>query len=96
MDFEFDSAKNELNLAKHHLELSFGALIFLDPFRIEWQDNRQDYGEIRIVTIGVVESYLFSVLYTRRGADQSVIRIISVRRASKNERAHYQRIKQNG
>jgi uncharacterized protein len=96
MEFEFDPAKDAINLAKHQLSLQFGALLFLDPMRIEWQDRRVDYQEVRMVTVGFVESYFFTALYTPRGVNKDIKRIFSVRRASKNDRAKYKRINQLG
>jgi hypothetical protein len=51
---------------------------------LEWKDDRQDYGERRIRTLGESAGELLHVVYTRRG---DVIRIISVRRANRKERA---------
>jgi len=50
----------------------------LDRFAIEWQDDREDYGEDRFVIIGMVSNRLLFVAYTMRG---EAIRIISARGA---------------
>ena len=51
MFFEWDDAKSRRN----HLERGFGfdyaAKIFIGP-TLEAQDNRRDYGEIRVQAIG--------------------------------------------
>ena len=49
-------------------------------------DDRQDYGEIRFAAIGIVEDVELYVVYTMRG---DVTRIISARRARKDERQEY-------
>lgn len=61
--------------------------IFLDPFRIEAVDDRSDYPETRFQTIGRVGQRILVVIYTER---EGGIRIISARRATKNERKSYE------
>jgi uncharacterized DUF497 family protein len=60
--------------------------VFKDPFAIEWLDERENYGEDRFVTIGMVDNRLLFVAYTMRG---EVIRIISARRAEPHEIRRY-------
>jgi len=60
--------------------------VFEDTFRVDWEDVREDYGEERYVTIGMVNAEVLSVAYTLRG---DVIRMISARRASNQEKAQY-------
>ncbi|MGO9681978.1 MAG: BrnT family toxin [Beijerinckiaceae bacterium] len=59
-----------------------------DPFAIEWIDDRESYGEERINLLGMCDGVILYVTYTERGA---MIRIISARRAEKNEQDHYYR-----
>jgi uncharacterized protein len=59
---------------------------FADPFVVEVLDDSEDYGEERYLVIGMVESQLLSVVYTPR---QGRFRLISARRASKDEQDHY-------
>ncbi len=60
-------------------------MVFLDPNRLEREDKR-DYGEIRIQVIGIVSQVVLFVVYTKR---DNRYRIISARRANKNERRQY-------
>jgi uncharacterized DUF497 family protein len=61
--------------------------VFKDPFAIEFLDDREDYGEERFVIIGMAEGQvLLFVVYTER---VERIRIISARRATKNEQDQY-------
>lgn len=57
-----------------------------DPFAIDWLDEREDYGEARYATVGMVEGRLLYVAYTMRGER---IRIISARGAEPHERRKY-------
>jgi len=85
--FEWDDQKAQSNFEKHGVSFDFAASVFRDVNRIEWQDTRKDYGEVRLVTVGCpVTKICLSVVYTER---KSVIRIISARVASKKERSSY-------
>ena len=86
MTFDWDETKRESNLAKHHIDFALAALVFLDMDRIERVDDRKDYGETRYQVIGQTKGILLFVVYTKRS---DVIRIISARRANKNEEKYY-------
>ena len=92
MKFEWDEFKNSMNQAKHGVNFSYAISIFLDKNRIEWQDSRKDYGEIRYITIGIIENILYSVVYTLR---KGYYRLISARGARKDERQTYQNYLKN-
>lgn len=91
MEFEYDEDKNQANIAKHGLELMFGARPLADPDRVEISDERQDYGEKRHIVIGAAPCYsicgkIYVVVYTIR---DSAIRLISVRKANAREQDRY-------
>lgn len=52
MDFEWDAAKARANEEKHGVRFEIAATVFLDPARITAIDDRFDYGEERLVTLG--------------------------------------------
>ena len=83
--FEWDPTKNRTNIRKHNISFSAAVKIFDGP-RLEEEDTRQDYGETRIIALGRSERRILYVVYTRRN---SVIRIISARKANRDERAEY-------
>lgn len=85
MEFEWDEKKNRVNIEKHHVNFSLAAKIF-DGDVLEWEDTRKDYGETRIIAMGRSEGRLLRVVYTKRG---NKIRIISARKANKNDRRNY-------
>ena len=60
--------------------------VFLDPNRLEMEDDREDYDERRWYTIGMVEGVVLAVVYTE-GDD--ACRIISARKATRQERKKY-------
>jgi uncharacterized DUF497 family protein len=61
---------------------SYATLIFDRP-TLERPDNRRDYGEARVQSIGEVGSDVLFVVYTDRG---DIRHIISARQASRKER----------
>jgi uncharacterized DUF497 family protein len=86
MEFEWDDLKNKANLAKHGISFEEAIEIFDYPM-YEMVDNRADYGEIRYIGIGRNQYFvIFTVVYTERG---EAIRIISARRATKQEKKLY-------
>ena len=50
MEFEWDDAKAPLNLARHRIDFLDAIEVFLDPFRLELEDDRAEYGELRLKT----------------------------------------------
>ena len=85
MEFEWDERKAASNLAKHGVSFEQATRAFADPNAIEYVDDRQDYGEERVILIGLAGVVLV-VVYTERGAR---LRIISARRATTHERQRY-------
>jgi uncharacterized protein len=85
-DFEWDQAKASANLAKHGVSFEQARQAFNDPFAIDFIDDREDYGEDRLILFGMVENRLLVVAHTLRG---DKVRIISAREAEPSERRKY-------
>jgi hypothetical protein len=89
LEFEWHDAKAEANLQAHGVSFELAKTVFKDPFAIERLDDREDYGEERLVTIGMAEGHvLLFVAYTER---EDRIRIISARRVTQHEQDDYYR-----
>jgi uncharacterized protein len=88
LEFEWDDSKAAENARKHGLSFAQAALAFGDPFAVEWIDQSETYGEERIILLAAAGNHILTVVYTER-ADR--IRIISARRATKNEQDYYYR-----
>jgi uncharacterized DUF497 family protein len=86
IEFDWDDAKAESNYAKHGIDFGLAKEVFKDIFAIEFIDSREDYGEERSAIVGMAANYLLYVVYTER---KGRIRIISARRAAKNEQNNY-------
>ena len=85
--FEWDLAKAEANRLKHRVDFSTASGVFGDPFGIEAFDPRH-HGEDRFLLTGMVGGVLLTVVYTER---RDRLRIISARRATKDEHDDYYR-----
>jgi len=85
VEYEFDSAKENRNIAERGLSLALAPLVFEDLVHIA-DDDRRDYGERRQVAYGRIDGRLFVCVFTDRG---EVRRIISLRRANSRERRAY-------
>jgi uncharacterized DUF497 family protein len=86
-EFEWDSEKDATNAAKHGVAFEFAKRIFEGPV-LSWVDDRVDYGEVREISIGVIDRLaMLVVVHTDRDGR---IRIISARSASQKERQRYE------
>jgi len=85
MEIEWDNNKAASNLIKHKIDFEDAKNIFLDPNRLE-REAQRDYNETRMQVIGIVNQVVLFVVYTKRNGRY---RIISARRANKNERRQY-------
>ena len=89
MRYTWDPEKDALNRRKHGLGLAEGIPALEDPHREFWIDDRFDYGEERIATLGLGARRILYVVSKISQTD--ITRIISVRKANKNEVKQYDR-----
>lgn len=86
MEFEWDPAKAQSNLRKHMVPFLMACEVFKDGNKPECLDATSDYGEERWAAIGLVEQTVLFVVYTQR---EQRVRLISARRATRNEQRNY-------
>ncbi|MBO6240973.1 MAG: BrnT family toxin [Butyrivibrio sp.] len=88
--FEWDDEKEQKNIRKHKIDFSTAAHVFSDDYRIEKYDGKHSEDEDRYKVIGAINGYLMIIVvsYTMRKNDK-VIRMISARKAEKEEREEY-------
>jgi uncharacterized protein len=90
MNFEWDENKNRVNKAKHGVDFETASHVFEDPLLASRIQGIVD-GEERWQTIGTVNGVtLLLVAHLYNIEDVPTIRIISARKANKNERRHYE------
>ena len=86
MIFEWDENKRQSNIVKHGFDFLDAWQLFAgDYIKIEAKIGRD--GERRCLATGFVYGNYATVIYTERSG---VTRIISLRKAGKNERKQYQ------
>ncbi len=88
LEFEWDEEKATTNLAKHRVSLLTAAEVFANEI-LERIDDREDYGEVRFIALGRVDTEIYRVVFTWRG--EYVIRLVSAQKASRDEREIYYR-----
>jgi uncharacterized protein len=88
LQFEWDEDKAAQNFAKHGVSFLTAAEIFANEI-IERVDDREDYGELRFIALGRVDTEIYRVAYTWRG--EKVVRIITAQKANRHERETYHR-----
>lgn len=91
MKFEWDEGKNFSNQQKHGLDFETATLVFADPNALSIQDRFVN-DEERWQTIGQIAGVLVAlVAHTiRLEEDTEIIRIISARKATREERNEYE------
>jgi uncharacterized DUF497 family protein len=82
MLFEWDESKRRSNLAKHHIDFQDALGIFDGPV---FEKASRSHGEDRVLAIGLLEGIEIVVVYVIRRKR----RIISARRAHRDERQDY-------
>jgi uncharacterized DUF497 family protein len=89
MRFEWDAKKNQINIRKHGLDFADAWKIFSSPMLVD-SDDWQEYGETRLIGIGLLEARVVVLVYVERTVE--TIRIISLRKAFEYERQAYEQI----
>ncbi len=87
LNFEWDSDKAVRNIQKHGVDFEEAKTVFDDPLFITVFDKGHSDVEERFFTIGMsTRGRLLVVVHTERN---NKLRIISARRAMKNEEKYY-------
>ncbi len=86
MEFEWDEDKRRDAIAKHGVDFRKAVLVFEGP-TLTSIDDRHDYGERRLISIGRAEGEIYVVVHTPRGENT---RVITAWKASQRQRAQYQ------
>jgi len=89
MKFEWDTAKAASNQRKHGISFEEAKSVFFDEFAVQFYDEEHSDVEDRFLMLGLSdESKILLVCHCERDSG-TTIRIISARKATKNERQHY-------
>jgi uncharacterized DUF497 family protein len=80
--YEWDDNKDSANDTKHGIRFDEAKAVFADPLAIEFNDDENE--EERFIRIGMSRRGILTVVYCER--EEDIIRIISARKATKQER----------
>ncbi|MBN2424002.1 MAG: BrnT family toxin [Calditrichaceae bacterium] len=92
-NFEWDPDKEKGNLRKHKVSFENAATIFTDPLALTLFDNDHSKFEDRWITMGISgNGNILVVIHTFKEINENntIIRIISARKATKREIQQYQ------
>ena len=87
--FEWDKTKNILNIKKHGIDFNEAATVFLDDEALLIEDEKHSDEEDRFVLLGFSQKANLLIVCHCYRTNEEVIRIISARKATKNETKQY-------
>jgi uncharacterized protein len=85
MKITFDPVKRAVTLAERGLDFEDAAELFRGD-TLDSPDDRRDYGELRMLTVGHLRGRMVIVVWTPRGNARHVI---SMRKANAREKARF-------
>lgn len=85
MEITFDPDKREITLKERGLDFADAAKVF-EGVTLEFEDDRFDYGEVRLISVGILYGAVVVVVWIDEGEAR---RIISMRKATKGETDEY-------
>ena len=89
ISFEWHEAKDRANQKKHEISFEEAKSVFFDEYAVQFYDEGHSVEENRFIMLGMSsESRILIVCHCERERGET-IRIISARRATKNERRFY-------
>ncbi len=89
ISFEWDENKNEINIKKHKISFEEAKTVFYDEEALVINDPEHSKEEERFIILGLSkQANLLVVCHCYRESD-TVIRIISARKATKSETKQY-------
>ena len=86
MEFEWDENKRQKIIVERDVDILHAAGIFEGEF-LTRVDDRADYGEVELISLGMVEDECFVVVHTQR---TGVTRLITAWKGGRDERRAYQ------
>jgi uncharacterized DUF497 family protein len=87
--FEWDDTKNESNQTKHGVAFEDAQTVFFDEGAIQFDDPDHSTDEERFLLLGFSQRLKVLVVCHCYRSNESIIRIISARRATKKEQKVY-------
>ncbi|MFC1701670.1 BrnT family toxin [Pseudomonadota bacterium] len=89
--FEWDETKNKINVQKHGVSFEEAESVFFDEFALLIADPDHSENEDRFVLLGLSAKLRLLLVCHCFEADDGLIRVISCRKANRNEIPLYRR-----
>lgn len=89
IQFEWDNHKNEINIRKHKISFEEAKTVFYDKNARIIADPEHSQDEDRFIILGLSSAIRLLVVCHCYRKNDEVIRIISARKATKNEIKYY-------
>ena len=89
--FSWSSEKADANRRKHGIRFTDAVYVLGDAHRTERLDSRFDYDDERWVTTGLGHGRVLGVVYAADTAEEDTTRLISARKAKRDEQERYYR-----
>ena len=89
IQFEWDNHKNEINIRKHKISFEEAKTVFYDKNARIIADPEHSQDEDRFIILGLSSALRLLVVCHCYRKNDEVIRIISARKATKNESRQY-------
>jgi uncharacterized DUF497 family protein len=86
MRYSYDLLKKTTNFKKHGFDFDDAQQVIESGQTVTFEDNRFDYDEPRFITLGMLAGKIVAIVTTETTTE---IRIISMRKADKNEQKIY-------
>ena len=91
MRFEWDEGKAQINIKKHGVTFDEAKTAFYDIFALVIDDPEHSDDEERFILLGMSQNARLLVVCHCLRESETVIRIISARKATKTESSYYGR-----
>jgi len=93
ISFDWDEHKNQINIKKHGISFEEAITVFYDEKAVEFYDKSHSLlEEDRFLLLGFSSKLRMLIICYCMRDDDNIIRPISARKATKNERHYYGRI----
>lgn len=91
IEFEWDKVKNEKNKKKHNVSFEEAKTVFYDPEALLIHDPDHSDNEDRFIIMGISQTLKILVVCHCYRANEQAIRILSARKAKRDEIIQYGR-----
>lgn len=91
LSFEWDEDKNKLNQQKHGVNFEEAKTVFYDDLAIQFWDDVNSENEERFLLLGRSSLMRLLLVVHCYREQESIIRVISARKATAKERKFYRR-----